>query len=89
MKKWKFLTMTAMVSSALLLGACGGEKNEAGTNAGNIPQQAENGEAQLAGSVTGDGSSTVAPIVEALVEESAKRISQMLHEKLKKKKLKL
>lgn len=71
MKKWKFLTMTAMVSSALLLGACGGEKNEAGTNVGNTPQQAENGEAQLAGSVTGDGSSTVAPIVEALVEEYA------------------
>lgn len=71
MKKWKFLTMTAMVSSALLLGACGGEKNEAGTNVGNTPLQAENGEAQLAGSVTGDGSSTVAPIVEALVEEYA------------------
>ncbi|EPD53591.1 phosphate binding protein [Paenisporosarcina sp. HGH0030] len=59
MKNLKFVMMSTMIGSALLLGACGNEDKEG------------NGEAteQLSGSVSGDGSSTVAPITEALVEE--------------------
>ncbi|MGB3259771.1 PstS family phosphate ABC transporter substrate-binding protein [Paenisporosarcina sp.] len=63
MKNLKFFMMSTMIGSALVLGACGnGEKEGNG-----------NGEAteQLSGSVSGDGSSTVAPITEALVEEYA------------------
>lgn len=59
MKNLKFVMMSTMIGSALLLGACGNGDKEG------------NGEAteQLSGSVSGDGSSTVAPITEALVEE--------------------
>lgn len=69
MKKWKYLTMTAVLGSALLLGACGGDDTDDATNTGNDTQQQEAGDAQLTGQVFGDGSSTVAPIVDALVEE--------------------
>lgn len=59
MKNLKFFMMSTMIGSALVLGACGNGDKEG------------NGEAteQLSGSVSGDGSSTVAPITEALVEE--------------------
>lgn len=70
MKKWKYLSMTAVLGSALLLGACGG--GETTDNGNNSAEQTENGEAQLSGTVSGDGSSTVAPIMEAIVEEYAK-----------------
>lgn len=53
--------MSAMIGSALLLGACG--NGEAGAN--------RTESASLSGTVSGDGSSTVAPITEALVEEYA------------------
>lgn len=73
MKKWKYLTMTAALGSALLLGACGSDKEteEEVTNGSDTTEPAESGDAQLTGSVVGDGSSTVAPITEALVEEYA------------------
>ncbi len=75
MKKWKYLTMTAALGSALLLGACGSETEteteQGATNGSETREPADAGEAQLTGSVTGDGSSTVAPITEALVEEYA------------------
>lgn len=65
--------MTAALGSALLLGACGSEtetETEQGTTTGSEANEpADTGEAQLTGSVSGDGSSTVAPITEALVEE--------------------
>ncbi|WP_108306996.1 PstS family phosphate ABC transporter substrate-binding protein [Metalysinibacillus jejuensis] len=72
MKKWKYLTMTAVLGSALMLGACGGGNtaNEGGTTADKETEQTDT-EKQLQGSVAGDGSSTVAPIVEAVVEEYA------------------
>lgn len=64
--------MTAVVGSALFLAACG--SNEAGktetgkeTNTGSETTTTNEAE-KLTGSVTGDGSSTVAPITEALVE---------------------
>lgn len=69
MKKWKYLTMTAALGSALLLGACGSETEQEATTGSETSEPAESGDAQLTGSVTGDGSSTVAPITEALVEE--------------------
>ena len=61
MKNMKNYMMAAMIGSALLLGACG--DGEAGANG----TESEG----LSGSVSGDGSSTVAPITEALVEEYA------------------
>lgn len=71
MKKWKYLTMTAVLGSALLLGACGDDE-EKDTDADTSTEQktqAEEGTAQISGDVLGDGSSTVAPIMEAIVEE--------------------
>ena len=63
MRIWKYAMASTILGSALVLGACGG---------GNATQPGENGEGGSAsGSVTGDGSSTVAPILEALVEEYA------------------
>ncbi|MEK4229970.1 PstS family phosphate ABC transporter substrate-binding protein [Solibacillus sp. FSL H8-0538] len=70
MKKWQYLSMTAVLGSALFLGACGNSDDEATTSTDNN-EQAEAGTAQLTGDVVGDGSSTVAPITEALVEEYA------------------
>ena len=70
MKKWKYLTMTAVLGSALILGACGDdEDNESSTAKGAETQ--EEGTAQLSGDVLGDGSSTVSPVMEAIVEEYA------------------
>ncbi|RHW38518.1 PstS family phosphate ABC transporter substrate-binding protein [Lysinibacillus yapensis] len=74
MKKWKYLTMTAALGSALVLGACGSDETketETGTEPATGSDAAEQGTAQLTGSVAGDGSSTVAPITEGLVEEYA------------------
>ncbi|HWL22919.1 MAG TPA: PstS family phosphate ABC transporter substrate-binding protein [Ureibacillus sp.] len=71
MKKWKYLTMTAIVGSALLLGACGSNENTASekdTPTKTTASDTEADAAQLSGEVSGDGSSTVAPITEALVE---------------------
>lgn len=70
MKKWKYLTMTAVLGSALMLGACGGNTEKAGTET-EQNQPAGEEAAQLTGEVLGDGSSTVAPIIEAVVEEYA------------------
>ena len=74
MKSWKYFMMTTMVGSALALGACGDdaettEKETATEEA--TTDTAEEPEAVLEGNVSGDGSSTVAPIMEALVEEYA------------------
>lgn len=73
MKKWQYLASTALLGSAILLGACGADEEETDTSAASETptEQADNGSAQLTGNVAGDGSSTVAPITEALVEEYA------------------
>ena len=71
MKKWKYLTMTAVLGSALMLGACGGNTASEGGNTTEKETEQTDTEKQLQGSVAGDGSSTVAPIVEAVVEEYA------------------
>lgn len=69
MKNWKYLMMTSVVSSALLMGACGNDTSKEKSN-GTSAANAEAGSNQeLAGSISGDGSSTVAPIMEGIVEE--------------------
>ncbi|TQR19539.1 PstS family phosphate ABC transporter substrate-binding protein [Psychrobacillus vulpis] len=72
MKNWKYLLMTTMVGSALALGACGNastsETTETPAAETEKPQEET---AVLEGKVAGDGSSTVAPIMEAIVEEYA------------------
>ncbi|WP_075618090.1 PstS family phosphate ABC transporter substrate-binding protein [Paenisporosarcina indica] len=60
MKNFKFFMISTMIGTSLVLGACG---NEEGT--GKDGKET----VSLSGSVNGDGSSTVAPITEALVEE--------------------
>ncbi|MFC5559243.1 PstS family phosphate ABC transporter substrate-binding protein [Ureibacillus thermophilus] len=69
MKTWKYVSITVLLGSALFLGACGEETNEGATSGKASQQQTE--DAQLTGTVAGDGSSTVAPIMEAMVEEYA------------------
>lgn len=71
MKRWQYLSMTAVLGSALFLGACGNSEDETTTSA-NGNEQVKATTAQLTGDVVGDGSSTVAPITEALVEEYAR-----------------
>ncbi|MBD7943871.1 PstS family phosphate ABC transporter substrate-binding protein [Psychrobacillus sp. AK 1817] len=72
MKSWKYLLMTTMVGSALALGACGTdstEEAETDTESASSASKDSQEEAVLEGKVSGDGSSTVAPILEAVVEE--------------------
>ena len=71
MKKWKYLSMTAILGSAIFLAACGDdEAADTDANTGSTETEtADNDAAQLEGEVLGDGSSTVAPVTEALVEE--------------------
>ncbi|MET3575909.1 PstS family phosphate ABC transporter substrate-binding protein [Bhargavaea ullalensis] len=68
MKSWKYYLGLTAVGSALLLGACGGTtvEKDAAAETGTAGASRE---AKVEGSVAGDGSSTVAPIMEALVEE--------------------
>ena len=68
MKKWKYLMVTSMATSALLLGACGADQ-KAGNSSSETSTGAESSDEQLQGKIAGDGSSTVSPIMEAIVEE--------------------
>ena len=66
MKNWKFKMASTILGSTLLLAACGSTEEGTGTQ--------ENGSStagEVEGSVIGDGSSTVAPILEGIVEEYA------------------
>ncbi|MEW9500430.1 PstS family phosphate ABC transporter substrate-binding protein [Jeotgalibacillus marinus] len=65
MRSVKYLAMTTMLGSALFLAACGGGDESAnGSNAEGTDRSST-----LEGQVRGDGSATVAPIMEAIVEE--------------------
>lgn len=70
MKLFKGFLMTSVLGGALLLGACG---SDGAASDDENPNGAGSGDdtAQLSGQVNGDGSSTVAPIMEAVVEEYA------------------
>ncbi|QPC46886.1 PstS family phosphate ABC transporter substrate-binding protein [Mangrovibacillus cuniculi] len=65
MKNVKYLAMSTMIGSALMLAACGGgeETSQTGDNG------SENGGSEVSGTLNIDGSSTVYPIVEGVVEE--------------------
>ncbi|MBI5975659.1 PstS family phosphate ABC transporter substrate-binding protein [Staphylococcus canis] len=65
MKKWQLLGSTVLGAS-LLLGACGGASQE-GNNGGDSKSSSEN--TNVEGTVKGNGSSTVAPIIEKLNED--------------------
>ncbi|WP_422123149.1 PstS family phosphate ABC transporter substrate-binding protein [Planococcus sp. X10-3] len=66
MKNWKFKMASTILGSTLLLAACGGT-DEGGETEDNGSSTAS----EVEGSVIGDGSSTVAPILEGIVEEYA------------------
>lgn len=63
--------MTSIVSSALILGACGKEDaaKDSASKANSTSNTSAESKEQLEGSISGDGSSTVAPIMEGIVEE--------------------
>lgn len=67
MKNWKFKMASTILGSVLILGACG---NDTSSEAKQSETGSSDNEA-LEGTVTGDGSSTVAPILEGVVEEYA------------------
>lgn len=73
MKNWKYLLMASVVGSALTLGACGNDSStsKTGSNATQGTSTEGTKEVAIEGKVAGDGSSTVAPIMEAIVEEYA------------------
>lgn len=64
MKKWQLIGSTTALSSVLLLGACGGaaEKSSSGDTKSSDDKK-------LSGEVEGDGSSTVAPVMEKINED--------------------
>jgi len=68
MRNWKFAMASTILGTAFLLGACGITEE---TATGSETADSASDEAVLEGSVTGDGSSTVAPILEGIVEEYA------------------
>ncbi|WKA60120.1 PstS family phosphate ABC transporter substrate-binding protein [Planococcus shenhongbingii] len=64
MRIWKYALASTILGTALVLGACGNGEETSSQTAGEET-------AQIEGSVSGDGSSTVAPIMEGIVEEYA------------------
>lgn len=70
MKQVKYGTLAATLTAALFLAACGDDTENTDANAtNNAGEETAETEATLTGEVLGDGSSTVAPITEGLVEE--------------------
>ena len=62
MKNWKYLMMTSVVGSALFLGACGNSDDSASKSNNGSTEQKADASQKLEGKISGDGSSTVAPI---------------------------
>ncbi|EIM06201.1 protein sphX [Planococcus antarcticus DSM 14505] len=74
MRNWKFAMASTILGSALILGACGGTEESGDTGSETEETGSDTAgeeEAVVEGSVIGDGSSTVAPILEGIVEEYA------------------
>ncbi|RAZ68468.1 PstS family phosphate ABC transporter substrate-binding protein [Planococcus maitriensis] len=72
MRNWKFAMASTILGSALVLGACGSTEEAAtGSETEETTADTASDEAVVEGSVAGDGSSTVAPIMEGIVEEYA------------------
>jgi phosphate transport system substrate-binding protein len=70
MKNYKKLALSALITGAVLLTACGPQEGTSGNESGSNGNKAsEQSDQQLKGTVAVDGSSTVFPIMEAVVEE--------------------
>lgn len=69
MKPVKVLTLSALLGSALVMGACSNDADNGAATGDNADDQADAGDAQLQGEISIDGSSTVYPIAEAVAEE--------------------
>jgi phosphate transport system substrate-binding protein len=69
MKSFKFLALSAMISGVLALTTACGNADQNNGNGGKTEEQAGEENKQLQGEIKIDGSSTVYPIMEAVVEE--------------------
>ncbi|WP_050180862.1 PstS family phosphate ABC transporter substrate-binding protein [Domibacillus robiginosus] len=69
MKPVKVLTLSALLGSALVMGACGNNADNGAATGDDAEGQTDAGDAQLQGEISIDGSSTVYPIAEAVAEE--------------------
>lgn len=67
MKSLKTVGLTAMIGTMLALSACGGNNDASSSKSSDSSK--DNGTEQLSGQIKLDGSSTVYPIMEAIVEE--------------------
>ncbi|TDM04355.1 phosphate ABC transporter substrate-binding protein PstS family protein [Macrococcus carouselicus] len=69
MKKWQLVGSTTVLGTALFLGACGGAAEKSEDNGSKDSKSTESASKDLKGEVKGDGSTTVAPIIEKVNEE--------------------
>ncbi|MEK4815441.1 phosphate ABC transporter substrate-binding protein PstS family protein [Macrococcoides caseolyticum] len=69
MKKWQLVGSTTILGTALLLGACGGAADKSDTKSED--KGTDTAAKDIKGEVNGDGSTTVAPVVEKINEQFA------------------
>lgn len=69
MKKWQLVGSTTVLGSALLLGACGGAGTSDKSTDSSKSTDSTSTDTKIEGKVAGDGSTTVAPIIEKINEE--------------------
>ncbi|MDJ1154624.1 phosphate ABC transporter substrate-binding protein PstS family protein [Macrococcus caseolyticus] len=69
MKKWQLVGSTTVLGTALLLGACGGAADKSDTKSED--KGTDTAAKDIKGEVNGDGSTTVAPVVEKINEQFA------------------
>lgn len=69
MKKWQLVGSTTVLGSALLLGACGGAGTSDKSTDSSKSTDSTSADTKIEGKVAGDGSTTVAPIIEKINEE--------------------
>ena len=69
MKKWQLVGSTTVLGTALLLGACGGAAEKSDSKSED--KGSDTASKDIKGEVAGDGSTTVAPVVEKINEQFA------------------
>lgn len=71
MKKWQLVGSTTVLGTALLLGACGGAAEKSSSDKSGSDSKTSDSKAakDIKGEVKGDGSTTVAPIIEKINEK--------------------
>ncbi|UBH21440.1 PstS family phosphate ABC transporter substrate-binding protein [Macrococcus armenti] len=69
MKKWQLVGSTTVLGTALLLGACGGAAEKSDSKSED--KGSDTASKEIKGKVAGDGSTTVAPVVEKINEQFA------------------